>query len=160
MGPPQTLEATGTMLASGPRAIFDRISPSLETMTGSVRYLGEGVDRAAVYKLLGNAMILAVIGGLNDVFRIAEERGLTREEAYELFSFYNVGGQISGRGQRMSQNEFDATWTIDMARKDAQLMQGAANHAPLPVIDAVEVLMDACIKHGFGALDLGAIAKR
>ena len=41
-----------------------------------------GAEDAAIFKLMGNAMMLAVIGGLNDVFRIAEVQELTRERAF------------------------------------------------------------------------------
>ena len=157
MGPPQAASGTGTMLASGPRDTFATLEPKLAKMTGKVRYFGERIDLAATYKLLGNAMILAVIGGVADVFRIAKGSGLTPEEAYELFSFYDVTGQITGRAKRMAQGEFDAMWTLDMAHKDAQLMQGTAK-APLAVIDAVaQELRDAAAR-GLAGADLGAIA--
>lgn len=160
MGPPQALEATGIMLASGPKGTFDRVEPALAKMTGQVKYFGERVETAAVYKLLGNAMILTVVGGLNDVYRIAEAQGMSRADAYELFSFYNVGGQITGRGKRMAEEAYDPAWTLEMAHKDASLMRDAANGAPLPVIDAVEHLLRECIQHGLGNKDLAAIATR
>jgi 3-hydroxyisobutyrate dehydrogenase len=158
MGPPQSASATGTMLASGPRALFDQLEPKFALMTGTVRYFGERIDLAAIYKLLGNAMILSVIGGVADVFRIGEVSGLTRDEAYELFSFYDVTGQITGRGKRMAGADYEPTWTLDMALKDARLMQATAKGAPLAVIDAVANALVQADARGHGAEDLGAIA--
>lgn len=158
MGPPQAATATGTMLASGPRALFDRLEPKLAKMTGTVRYFGERVDLAAVYKLLGNSMILTVIGGIADIFRIGDEAGLTPQEAYELFSFYDVSGQITGRGKRMASGDYEAAWTLDMALKDARLMQQTAHGKPLAVIDAVAAKLAAADASGLGARDMGAIA--
>ncbi len=160
MGPPMALEATGVMMASGDRATFDRVRPALERMCSDLRYLGERPDAAAIYKLMGNAMILAVVGGLNDVMRIAEMQGLTREEAYALFDFYDPSGQIKGRGKRMVGEDYHPQWTLDMAHKDAALMQGAAHHERLPVIDAMEALMRDVSARGLGQLDLGAVAAR
>ena len=160
MGPPNALNGTGTMLVSGPQAIFDKIKDRLAQMTGTVKYLGERPDLAAVYKLMGNAMILAVVGGLNDVYRIGEEQGLSREKAYELFSFYQVQGQIDGRGKRMAQGDYTPTWTLDMAHKDATLMQLAAKGAELPVIDAVETELRDAMSRGLAADDLAAMATR
>ncbi|HVA27030.1 MAG TPA: NAD(P)-binding domain-containing protein, partial [Candidatus Baltobacteraceae bacterium] len=160
MGPPQSASATGTMLASGPRALFERLEPKLAKMTGTVRYFGERVDLAAVYKLLGNAMILSVIGGIADVLHIGTEAGLTREQTYELFSFYDVSGQITGRGKRMAAGDYDAAWTLDMALKDARLMQATAHGAGLPVIDAVAHALSAAESRGLGGSDLGALAAR
>jgi len=159
MGPPQALDASGIMMCGGPRAVFEMFEPALAPMTGDLRYLGEREDLAAVCKLLGNAMILAVIGGLNDAFTIAERSGLTREQAYQVFSFFSPAGQIAGRGKRMAARDYEPTWTLDMARKDATLMQAAAG-VPLPVIDAVEIALGDAAQRGLGAHDLSAIAER
>jgi len=160
MGPPMALEASGVMMASGARATFDALRPALEPMCSTLRYLGEREDAAAIYKLMGNAMILAVVGGINDMLRIAEERGLTRTQAYELFDFYDPGGQIKGRGRRMAEQAYEPAWTLDMAHKDAQLMQAAANHERLPTIDAIESAMREASARGLGDRDLAAIAAR
>jgi len=160
MGPPQAENAQGIMLASGPQRVFDAVHDHLATMTGKVKYLGERVDLAAVYKLMGNAMILAVIGGLSDVLTIAGAQNLTPVEAYELFSFYSIEGQITGRGKRMAQGDYSPSWTLDMAEKDARLMQAAANGAALPVIDAVEAAMRDRIAQKLGDRDLGVLAAR
>ena len=160
MGPPMALEAQGVMMASGDLALFERVRSSLAAMCSDLRYLGERPDAAAIYKLMGNAMILAVVGGLNDVLRIAEVQGLSREAGYELFDFYDPSGQIGGRGKRMVSGDYGALWTIDMARKDAALMQGAAHHERLPVVDAMEALLREVSARGLGDRDLAAVASR
>jgi 3-hydroxyisobutyrate dehydrogenase len=160
MGPPMALESTGVMLASGDATTFERLRPALAAMCSDLRYLGEREDAGAIYKLMGNAMILTMVGGLNDMLRIAEERGLSRAQAYELFDFYDPSGQIKGRGRRMVTEDYEPAWTLDMAHKDAVLMQGAANHERLPVIDAVEALMREVSARGLGDRDLAAVAAR
>ncbi len=160
MGPPMALEAAGVMLASGDPELVKQLRGALETMCGDLRYMGPRPEDAAAYKLMGNAMILAVIGGLNDLFRIAERQGFTREQAYALFDFYDPSGQVSGRGKRMVAEAYEPLWTIDMARKDAALMQGAAHHERLPVVDAMEALLRNLSDRGLGALDLAAVAAR
>jgi len=160
MGPPMALEAKGVMLASGDPVIFERVRLALEAMCSDLRYLGERPDAAAVYKLMGNAMILAVVGGLNDIMRIAEMQGLSREQAYELFNFYDPSGQIRGRGKRMVSEDYHTQWSLDTAHKDAVLMQAAAHHERLPVIDAMEALMRNVSDRGLGNLDLAAVAAR
>jgi 3-hydroxyisobutyrate dehydrogenase len=160
MGPPMALQATGVMMVSGDAGLVQRVRAALEAMCSDLRYLGERVDAAAIYKLMGNAMILAVVGGLNDLMRIAEEQGLTRSETYKLFDFYDPCGQLKGRGKRMVNGEYEPIWSLDMARKDALLMQTAAHHERLPVIDAVEALLRNLSDRGLGNLDLAAIAHR
>ncbi|MBV9334034.1 MAG: NAD(P)-dependent oxidoreductase [Candidatus Eremiobacteraeota bacterium] len=160
MGPPMALEATGVMLVSGDPSLVERVRAALEAMCSDLRYVGERAEDAAIFKLMGNAMMLAVIGGLNDVFRIAEVQELTRERAYGLFDFFNACGQITGRGKRMMHEAYDPLWTLDMAHKDATLMQAAAHHERLPVVDAVESLLRNVSARGLGSLDLGAVAAR
>lgn len=160
MGPPMALEARGVMMVSGEPSLVERVRADLEAMCSDLRYVGERAEDAAIFKLMGNAMMLAVIGGLNDVFRIAEMQDLTRERAYTLFDFFSPAGQITGRGKRMVHETYEPTWTLDMAHKDATLMQAAAHHERLPVVDAVESLMRDVSARGLGALDLAAVAAR
>lgn len=160
MGPPMALESKGVMMTSGDASLFARLREPLSAMCSDLRYLGERPDLAAVYKLMGNAMILTVVGGINDVLRMAEEQGLAREQAYELFDFYDPSGQIRGRGKRMVEGNYDPVWSVDMAHKDAVLMQGAAHHERLPVVDAVEALLRKVSDRGLGDSDLSAVAKR
>lgn len=158
MGPPQALDASGVMMISGARATYERLREPLEAMTGELRYLGERVDLAAIYKLMGNAMILAVVGGIADVLRIADAQNVPRADAYDLFSFFNPAGQIGGRGKRMAHGDYDPTWTLDMARKDATLMIEAAQGRELAVINAVERVLGQAMTRDLGSKDLGAIA--
>jgi 3-hydroxyisobutyrate dehydrogenase-like beta-hydroxyacid dehydrogenase len=160
MGPPMALAASGIMLASGDPATFERVRAALAAMCSDLRFLGERPDLAAIYKLMGNAMLLAVVGGLSDMLRIGEEQGLAREQAYRLFDFFDPSGQIKGRGKRMVAGDYDPAWTLDMAHKDAVLMQEAAHHERLPVIDAIEALMRDASARGLGDRDLAAVAAR
>ncbi|HEV3153273.1 MAG TPA: NAD(P)-dependent oxidoreductase [Candidatus Baltobacteraceae bacterium] len=160
MGPPNAAASTGLMLASGDRQRYERLRPALEPMTGKVWYVGEPVERAAVYKLMGNAMILAIVGGLNDTFTIAEQHGLSRTEAYELFSHFNPAAQIEGRGKRMAAQDYEPTWTLEMADKDARLMLQSVDGSRVPVIAAIETELDAAMQRGLSAKDLAAIAAR
>lgn len=160
MGPPMARESKGVMLASGDPALFERVRSALEGMCSDLGYVGERPDAAAIYKLMGNAMILAVVGGLNDLMRIAEVQELSRAQAYTLFDYFDPCGQIGGRGKRMVDNDYQSFWNLDVAHKDAVLMQGAAHHERLPVIDAMEALMRQASDRGLGDLDLGAVAAR
>jgi 3-hydroxyisobutyrate dehydrogenase len=158
MGPPNALEGSGAMVCSVRQTLYERVRPILEPMTGRLVHLGERADRAATFKLMGNASILAIIGIINDIFRIADANGITREDAYELFSFFNPASQISGRGKRMASGDYEPTWTLDMAHKDALLMIEAASGRALPIVNAVERELRRAEEAGLAHRDLGAIA--
>ena len=57
-------------------------------------------------------------------------------------------------------DDYEPVWTLDMAHKDAMLMQAAAHHERLPVIDAIEALLRNVSDRGLGDLDLAAVAQR
>src|SRR5215208_2928532 len=71
IGPAAARQGKGTILAAGPRALFDEIQPALARMAQRVDYLGERPDLAAVYKLCGNAFIIGISAVVADVFAIA-----------------------------------------------------------------------------------------
>ncbi len=159
MGPPQAESATGTMLAAGPQEHFRALERHLAQMTGRVIYLGERADLAAVYKLMGNLLILATIGGLSDLYSFAQANGLSKTEAYKLFDFYSPQGQLDGRGKKMAHDDFHTMWSVAMALKDANLMRDGAPGAALSVVDAVVGKLETAIARGDAQLDLGAIAR-
>lgn len=160
MGPANAAESSGMMLLSGDAAQAERLRPALAPMTGDLWYVGERIDAAALYKLAGNAMILAVIGGLNDVFSIADANAMARPDLFRVFERFSPGNQLGGRGKRMAEGDFSAAWTLSMAHKDATLMQDAATGNALPVIDAMQTLMRRAIDAGYEDDDLGAVARR
>lgn len=48
MGPPAARNAQGTMMAAGPKALFEMVKADLAKMTGRLEYFGERADLAAV----------------------------------------------------------------------------------------------------------------
>jgi len=158
MSPQACREAKGVMLSSGPGAVFTRAEPALRAMTGDLWYLGERVDLAAAYKLFGNAMILAIVGGLADVFQLAAQLGVRAVDAHSLFSRFKPGGVIDYRGKSMAEGHFEAAFEMVMARKDLRLMIEAAGGEPLTLLPALAARLDQAIAEGHGREDVGAIA--
>jgi 3-hydroxyisobutyrate dehydrogenase-like beta-hydroxyacid dehydrogenase len=158
MSPQMCREGTGIVLVSGRADLVDAIRPALEPMTGTVWYLGERADLAAVYKLLGNAMLFVIVGGLADVFAIAKAAGVSAPDAAALFKTFQIGGAIAGRGGQMARGDFRAAFELTMARKDLRLMIETADGLPLAVLPGLAARMDAAIERGHGREDLGVIA--
>ncbi|MGH7272825.1 MAG: NAD(P)-dependent oxidoreductase [Polyangiaceae bacterium] len=158
MTPKMCRDATGLMLAAGPQATFARAEVALRAMTSRVEYLGERRDLAAANKLFGNAMILALCGGLADVYAMAASLGIVASDAHALFSKFTPTGVLTYRGAAMAEGDYTATFELAMARKDARLMIESARGAELTVLPAVAKRMDALIARGFGADDLGVLA--
>jgi 3-hydroxyisobutyrate dehydrogenase-like beta-hydroxyacid dehydrogenase len=159
MSPAMCKEAKGIMLCAGPRARFEQAEPHLAKMTGTLWWVGERADLAANYKLFGNAMLIAVCAGLSDVFSMAASQGIAPADALMLFSKFNPGGLLSGRGPSMAQGQFTPpSFELTMARKDVRLMLEAAGDLPLAALPGIAARMDALIAAGHGAEDMGVLA--
>lgn len=160
MGPSMARNATGLMLLSGDPAIRERVKPHLAPMTGKIVELGDDPTRAASFKLFGNMMLLVITGGLADVYALGRSLGIEPQDAFALFSEFNPGNAIQGRGKQMAEGKFQpASFELAMARKDLRLMvEEAARHgAKLDVVPCVGALMDRYIAAGFGSDDSGVI---
>lgn len=160
MSPAMCRQAKGLILVSGPSVVFERVESALRAMTGSVEYYGERAELAAAYKLMGNAMILAITGGVTDVLAIAKSVGIAPGDAISLFSKFNPAVSLQYRGAAMAKGDFTPGFELTMARKDARLMIEAAGSAGLRLrsISALAAWMDELIESGYGDRDLGVLA--
>lgn len=162
MGPVNALDSTGLMLASGERALFDRLEAQLAPMTGKLVYLGSEPERAAGMKLLGNSFLIAMTAGLADTFALAKALGIPGAEAGALFDLFNPGMLLPARVKRMLEGDFShPSWELGMARKDARLMLEEAERSgmPLAVLPAIAREMDRWLERGHSADDWTVIVK-
>ena len=160
MAPRNALDATGLMLASGPRATFDALAPELSPMTGKLVYVGELPERAAQLKLLGNLYLMFLTSGLADYFALADAFGISKQDAASLFAHFNPGATIGARAERMM-TVAEPSWELVMARKDARIMQEEITRAggELAVLPAISALMDRWIARGHGHDDWTVIGR-
>ncbi|HVY48955.1 MAG TPA: NAD(P)-dependent oxidoreductase [Minicystis sp.] len=151
MGPPNALDATGVMLVSGDAARIARLRPALAAMTGKLVELGPEPDRAAAFKLLGNAFLMFLTAGLADMFALGKALGVPPADVAGLFDFFNPGAMVPARAKRMREAvPGPASWELGMARKDARLMleEAARAGATLSTLPAIAALMDRFIERG------------
>jgi 3-hydroxyisobutyrate dehydrogenase len=162
MGPQNALESTGTMLASGDEALFRRLSPELEKMTGKLVYLGPRPERAAAFKLMGNLFLMMMTSGITEMLSLAKAIGIPAAEAATLFDVFNPGTSIGFRVKRVLEGDFaHPSWELSMARKDARLMMEEAQRGgrTLAVLPALASEMDRWIARGHASDDWTVIAK-
>ncbi|HMC77389.1 MAG TPA: NAD(P)-binding domain-containing protein [Vicinamibacterales bacterium] len=158
MSPQMAADGAGLMLASGPQREFDEVRAALEGMTGEVWYLGARPDLAAAYKLFGNCMLFAISGGLADVVTMARANGIDPVDAMSVFTKFQAGNIIHGRGPRMARGEVTpASFAVAMARKDVALMIAAAKDQPLVAMPCVAKRMDEVIAAGGAGMDIAAL---
>ena len=156
MGPANCAAGTGLMLLACTAARRDALMPALQTMTGTVVYLGEEPSRAAAFKLFGNLTLLGFIGVLADVNRLAHALGIGTADAFSLFQHFNPGNTLPQRAERIvSADVTQPSFELAMARKDLRLMMEDASRGgmELAVVPAIARLFDEAIARGQGALD-------
>ncbi len=162
MGPGNAESATGLMLVSGDREVVAAASPLLAPMTGKLVDLGERVDAAAAFKLLGNLLLMALTAGFADMLALAKAMSVAPADVASLLQHFNPGATLPARFQRMIEKPWDEpSWELAMARKDARLVEHelADSGLPLAIIPAIAARMDAVIAEGHGQRDWTVLAK-
>jgi 3-hydroxyisobutyrate dehydrogenase len=150
------------MLVSGARDVVAAATPVLTPMTGKLVDLGERVDAAAAFKLLGNLLLMALAAGFTDMLALARAMGVSPAQVATLFDHFNPGASLQGRFQRLIAGDYDhPSWTLAMARKDAGLMERelGADAGGLLALPALVTIMDEMIGRGFADADWTVVAK-
>jgi 3-hydroxyisobutyrate dehydrogenase len=162
MGPSNALESTGLMLVSGDRAVVASAQPLLAPMTGQLVDLGERVDAAAAFKLLGNLLLMALTAGFTDMLGLGKAMGVAPAEVATLLQHFNPGASLPARFARLISAPYDdPSWELAMARKDARLVLDECARAgvQLPTLPAITAHMDEMIARGFGNVDWTVLAR-
>ena len=160
MSPAAARGAQGIMMVAGSQELFERVQDGLKSMTGDLWFVGERADLAACYKLFGNAMILTMAGGIADVFHMSDALGVDRKDAFGVFSRFKTDGILPIRGAKILEQNYTATFALEVARKDARLMIESGDGEPMPVLKAIAARMDELIAAGFGDKDMAVMAMR
>jgi 3-hydroxyisobutyrate dehydrogenase-like beta-hydroxyacid dehydrogenase len=159
IGPAVARESQGTILASGPRALFSAVESDLAKMAARVEYFGERPDLAAVFKLCGNAFIVGINALVADVLAVAAESRVASADALRVVEFFSPSAVITGRGKKMVSGDFSPTFHLVMARKDVRLMLETAGAIPLAALPRIADRMDQLIAQGHSGDDLAVIGK-
>jgi 3-hydroxyisobutyrate dehydrogenase-like beta-hydroxyacid dehydrogenase len=159
IGPAAARQQQGTILAAGPRALFDAVRPALERQAARVEYLGERPDAAAVYKLCGNTLIIGISAIMADVYAVASGGGVAPADTLRLLDWLDPKVMILGRGRLMAKGDVTPSFELAMARKDVRLMQETAGERPLAVLAGLAARMDALIAEGHGGDDVAVLGR-
>ena len=159
IGPPAARQGKGTILACGPRPLFEQVEADLARMAERLEYLGERPDLAAVLKLCGNALLIGINALVADVLSVAAESDVTPELAMHVLELFNTASVIAGRGRRMASRDYAATFELAMARKDVRLMIETAGNRPLAVLPGLAARMDVLLAEGRAADDLAVMGQ-
>lgn len=150
-----------TVLASGPRAAYDRVLPLLQCWGANQFYLGEA-EQARLMKLVINLMIAQTSAMLGEALTLGRKGGLDWHDMWRVMGASAVASPIvKAKSAQLSDRDFSATFTVNQMVKDLDLILGAASdhQVPLPQTALTRQLMDAARAHGDAEADYAAIIK-
>jgi 3-hydroxyisobutyrate dehydrogenase len=156
---PQAESGTLKLFAGGDDASFERARPLLETLGEPLRTgpLGSG----AAAKLVANATLVGTVTLLGETLALADALGLPRETAWEVLAATPLDAQAERRRAVVDSGEYPPRFRLSLGRKDAELVQAAAEETGLdvPVLEAARAHLAAAEAAGLGAEDYSAVLK-
>jgi 3-hydroxyisobutyrate dehydrogenase len=151
-------QGTLTVLASGPGSAEAPARPVFDAVGARTLWLGEA-GAGTRLKLVVNTWVLSVVESLAEVVGLAEALAVDPARFLDAID----GGALDlpyaqTKGKAMLERDFPPSFTLALARKDADLVRAAAERhgAEVPVIDAVARQMGRAIDLGHGDEDMAA----
>ncbi|MFZ1995004.1 MAG: NAD(P)-dependent oxidoreductase [Solirubrobacteraceae bacterium] len=139
------------ILASGPERVHDRLAPVLDAMGQRTMWVGDAGNGTKL-KLATNSWLLAVVEGAAETLALAEGMGIDPQLVFDAVE----GGPLDMpylklKGNAMLQRDFQPSFALKLATKDAGLVEAAAkaHGLDLPVVAAIHRRMEEAVgEHG------------
>jgi 3-hydroxyisobutyrate dehydrogenase len=145
------------MLASGPESAKPRCAPYFEAVGKKTMWLGEA-GAGSRLKLVANAWILSIVEGLAETIALAERLDVDPADFLDAIE----GGPLDAgyahlKGKAMQERDFEPSFRLALAAKDAALVERAARErgAELPLVSAVRARLEEAVDE-HGDLDMAA----
>ena len=143
-----------TILASGP---FERCRPVFDAV-GKTIDLGPEAGTGQRMKLVLNHWVLALTEGVAETVLLAERLGVEPARFLEIIE----GGAMFApyaklKGTNMIERSYEPTFSLKLARKDAELIAEVA--ADLPLVRLISERMAAAISAGHADDDFSAVVE-
>jgi 3-hydroxyisobutyrate dehydrogenase-like beta-hydroxyacid dehydrogenase len=157
---PEAESGTLMLFAGGDDEPFERVRPLLETLGKPLRTGPVGSGAAA--KLVANATLVGTISLLGETLALADGLGLLRETTWEVLAATPLAAQAERRRPVVESGEYPPRFRLSLARKDAELVQSAAEAAglELPALAAARAHFAAAEAAGLGDADYAAVLKQ
>ena len=148
-----------SFVCSGPRAVFDEVSPLLRLIAPAASYVGEG-ELARIVKICHNVFLGVVIQSLCEITVLAEKAGVPRHAFLEFIN-QSVMGSVFSRYKTpaLVNLDFKVTFTPKLLRKDLDLGLDAGRRfeVPLPLASMTRDLIQAMMGKGMTEQDFSTL---
>jgi 3-hydroxyisobutyrate dehydrogenase len=147
------------ILASGPEAARERLRPLFDAIGKKTLWVGEEPGAGSRLKLVINAWIVTAVEGTAEVVALARALGVDPELVLEAFAGGPLELPYMGiKATSMLAGEFEPSFRLALAAKDARLAVGAAEAGglELPALEAIAERFTAAARE-HGDKDLSAV---
>jgi len=140
------------VMASGPQSLRERVQPVFDAVAQRTIWVGEQAGASTRLKLVTNAWIVSVVEGAAETIALAEGLGLDGSAFFEAID----GGPLDMpylrlKGRAMLERDFEPTFALELASKDARLAVESAERVglDLPALKAISARMQEAVpEHG------------
>lgn len=157
----QAREGTLYLMCGGKKATFDKAQAILDSMSVSLRYIGEA-GKAAQVKALVNMVMNINTAGLAEGLGLGAALGLDLEMLQEVFAQTGANSRVlETDGEDMQIRDHECYFSAAHASKDSGIALDLADDAGimLPLAKATKEQYDRMIELGLGELDKSGVAE-
>jgi len=150
-----------TIMASGPRAIFDLAMPLYQAFSLRQYYVGTG-EEARFLKLTLNALVGATSALLAEAMLIGLKGGIDRSTMLAVINDSAVASPLIGYKTKMIETgDYSPAFTLAQMMKDFDIIMavGRNEHCPLPLLGLVRQQFEAAYAAGAGGEDFFVLAR-
>ena len=148
-----------TIVASGPKKVYEQARPFLDMLGTGSSYVGEG-ELSRIAKICHNVMLGVVIENLIEIMLVAEKAGVPRH-AFLAFMNNSVMGSMFTRYKTpaLVNLDFHVTFTPKLLRKDLDLGLDAGREfdVPMPLTSLTRDLLQQMIGQGMTEQDFSTL---
>jgi 3-hydroxyisobutyrate dehydrogenase len=148
-----------SFVCSGPKGVFDEVSPLLRLIAPSASYVGEG-ELARIVKICHNVFLGVVTQSLAEITVLAQKAGVPRH-AFLEFMNQSVMGSVFSRYKTPAfvNLDFKVTFTQSLLRKDMDLgLEAGRNYeVPMPLASITRDLIQSMMGNGMAEKDFAAL---
>ena len=156
-------KGTLTVMASGPRAAFERARPALEAFGARIYHLGEENGAGAQMKVINQLLCGVHLAAAGEALAMAKSQNLPLETVHEILCSGSASSwMLADRGPRMVRRDFDdITSAVDIFVKDMGLVLDATREARFaaPLAHAAYLAFLETSGRGLGRKDDSAVIR-
>ena len=153
------IDAVLSIMVGGEEEAFTRARPVFEALGASIVHVGPS-GAGQVCKACNQLVVAATIEAVAEALLLAERSGVDAAKVREALMGGFAGSKIlEVHGQRMLDRTFDPGFRIRLHRKDARIIEGAAEGTgtPIPAFSVVTQQLQRAIDAGDGERDHSAL---